>query len=121
MAVARISPTFLTDSRGRRTHAILSYEEWELLNARPVPPDAFDLATIARLEKDLVDHPEDFQETPVRNPIRKARLNAGIRQEDLATALKVSQPALSKMEREGHQPRPANLDRALAAIQALRT
>jgi DNA-binding XRE family transcriptional regulator len=117
MLAVRFAPTFLKDSSGHRTHAILTYEEWELLTARPIEPDDMDLRTIARLERDMSEHPEDFEETPVRNPIRKARLDAKIRQEDLASVLKVSQPALSKMEREGHHPRPSSIDRALAAIK----
>jgi DNA-binding XRE family transcriptional regulator len=90
------------------------------LTASPIEPDNLDLRTIARLERDMIEHPEDFKETPVSNPIRKARLGARIRQEDLASVLRVSQPALSKMEREGHHPRPSSVDRALAAIQLLK-
>jgi DNA-binding XRE family transcriptional regulator len=110
------TPTFLMDATGKRTHAILPYEEWELLTARPVQPDALDLKTIARLERDLVKHPGEFEESPIGNPIRRARLGANVRQEDLASALGISQPALSKLEREGHQARPATIARALAAL-----
>lgn len=120
MLAVRFAPTFLKDSSGHRTHAILTYEEWELLTARPIEPDDMDLRTIARLERDMIEHPGDFEETPVGNPIRKARLDAKIRQEDLASVLKVSQPALSKMERECHDPRPSSIDRALAAIKVLK-
>ncbi len=119
MPAVQSAPTFLTDAYGRRTHAILPYEEWELLTACPAEPDDLDLRTLARLERGMADNPEDFEETPVRNPIRKARLEAGIRQEDLARTLKISQPALSKMEREGHRPRPSSIERALAGLGAL--
>ena len=120
MRSLQITPTFLLDARGQRSHAILSYEDWELLMARPVEPDALDLETIARLERDQKGNPGEFEETPVLNPIRKARLAAKIRQEDLASILNISQPALSKLEREGHRPRASTLDRALAGIKALK-
>ena len=83
-------------------------------------PDALDLETIARLERDHQENPGEFEETPVQNPIRKARLAAKIRQEDLAFQLKISQPALSKLEREGHCPRPSTLERALAGVKTLK-
>lgn len=120
MGAVHNTPTFLKDAHGHRTHAILLYEDWELLTARPVKPDALDLKVIARLERDLVERPEDFEETPISNPIRKARLAARIRQEDLASALKISQPALSKLEREGHHPRPSTLERVKVAIRSMK-
>jgi ribosome-binding protein aMBF1 (putative translation factor) len=120
MGAVHTNPTFLVDSHGHRTHAILTYEEWELLSARPIQPDALDRKTIARLERRMADHPEEFEETPVRNPIRKARLDAGILQETLAAALKISQPALSKLEREGHHPRPSTLDRVQSVLTVLK-
>jgi DNA-binding XRE family transcriptional regulator len=120
MKTQNVTPTFLLDAQGRRSHAILTYEDWELLMARPVQPDALDLKTLARLERDHLENPGEFEETPVLNPIRKARLAAKIRQEDLAAVLKISQPALSKLEREGHNPRASTLDRALAGIKMLK-
>jgi len=119
MFARQLKPTFLTDATGRRTHAIISYEDWELLARTPIEPDDLDLATIERLERDLVEHPDDFEEAPITNPIRQARLSAHIRQQDLAAALRISQPALSKIEREGHAGRPQTVARALAAIQAM--
>jgi DNA-binding XRE family transcriptional regulator len=119
MPSATITPTFLMDSSGRRTHAILSYEDWEVLSAMAVPPDDLDLRTIARLEREMIEHPQDFKPAPILNPIRKARLKAGIRQEDLASALGISQPALSKLEQEGHHPRASTVSRAVAAVKAM--
>lgn len=119
MRDAPIHPVFLTDSAGRRTHAVLPYEDWELLSAKPVPPDALDRKTVARLEQEILDHPEDFKPAPVLNPIRKARLKARIRQEDLASTLGISQPALSKLEREDHHPRASTVNRALAAVKSM--
>lgn len=106
--------------RGRMKPLDREEEDWELLMACPVQADALDLETIARLERGQKENPGEFEETPVMNPIRKARLAAKIRQEDLASVLKISQPALSKLEREGHHPRSSTLDRALAGIKILK-
>lgn len=119
MRSAPMTPLFLTDTTGRRTHAILSYEDWELLSAKEVPPDEEDRLAITRLEREMQEHPQDFKPAPILNPIRKARLKAGIRQEDLASSLGISQPALSKMEQEGHHSRPATIGKALAALKTL--
>lgn len=54
------------------------------------------------------------------NPIRKARLDAGMLQKDLASALNIDQASLSSMEREGHQPSQHSIDRVLAAIHSLK-
>jgi DNA-binding XRE family transcriptional regulator len=121
MFVRQPKPVFLTDAAGHKTHAIIPYEEWELLATPLIEPDDLDLQTIKRLERDRTDHPEDFEEAPITNPLRKARLAAQIRQQDLAAALKISQPALSKMEREGHALRPQTVARVLAAIELLAT
>ena len=119
MLAHKFKPTFLMDTQGHKTHAVIPFEEWELLTRTPVEPDDQDLAIIARLERERVESPEDFKETPVTNPIRKARLAAKIRQEDLAAAMRITQPALSKLEREGHKFRPTTLARALVAVKAL--
>ena len=119
MLAFQLNPTFLMDTYGHKTHAVIPFEEWELLARIPVEPDDQDLKIIARLERERAETPGDFEEAPVTNPIRNARLTAKIRQEDLAAAMRITQPALSKLEREGHKSRPTTIDRAMVAIRAI--
>lgn len=119
MLAIQLNPTFLLDTHGHKSHVVIPFEEWEILARTAVEPDDQDLEIIARLERERAENPEDFEEAPVANPIRMARLAAHIRQEDLATAMGITQPALSKLEREGHKSRPATIDRAMAAIRGL--
>ena len=75
-----------------------------------------DAAFLARFEK----NPEEFlKPAPTTNPIRSARLKAGITQDALARALGISAAALSKQEQADHTPRPRTIDRALRKLQDL--
>ena len=47
--------------------------------------------------------------------IRSARREAGLTQHELARRLRISQPAVAKLERPGANPTVATLDRALRA------
>lgn len=58
-------------------------------------------------------------DTEGENPIRKARVAAGITQQDLAVAMGVSQPMLSKLERGGRAVRPRSIAKVQKAIEAL--
>lgn len=104
---------YLTNAAGKRTHAIIPLVEDDWDSLPEVEPDTDDLAFLARFNK----NPDAFlAPAPITNPIRAARLNAKISQGDLAKALDISQAALSKQEREGHEPRPATLKKALEAL-----
>lgn len=56
--------------------------------------------------------------TPV-NPIRAAREAAGITQADLAFAMRISQPMLSRQEQAFRQVRPLTVKRALGTIRRI--
>ena len=109
---------YLTNSEGKRTHVIFKIDDaaddWDSLPS--VAADEHDRAFLARFRQE----PEAFlTPLPTLNPIRKARLAAGITQEVLAHGLGISPAALSKQEQEGHAPRPATIARALAKLAAL--
>jgi transcriptional regulator with XRE-family HTH domain len=53
------------------------------------------------------------------NPIRSAREAAGLTQADLAFAMGISQPMLSRQEQPFRRVRPATIRRALEAIQRI--
>ncbi len=111
-----IHVSYIKDRRGKKTHVVIPYEEWELLTIKPVEPDAADIAAIKRIIK---RPPEDRQVAPIKNPIRKARLQANVTQADLAAAMGITQGMLSRMEREGNTPRKETVDRAKAALKGL--
>jgi transcriptional regulator with XRE-family HTH domain len=48
--------------------------------------------------------------------LRRARLDAGLTQSELAERLGVTQPAIAALERPGANPRMATVDRTLAAL-----
>jgi transcriptional regulator with XRE-family HTH domain len=48
--------------------------------------------------------------------LRRARLDAGLTQTELARRLGVSQPAVAALERPGANPKIRTLERALAAV-----
>jgi transcriptional regulator with XRE-family HTH domain len=50
--------------------------------------------------------------------VRKARLDAGLTQVELASRARTSQPVIARLEREGANPRIATLQRVLAAAGA---
>ena len=107
---------YLTNAAGKRTHAIIPLLTGDWDSLPEVEPDTDDLAFLTRFNK----NPSAFLEpAPITNPIRAARLKAKVSQGDLARSLGISQAALSKQEREGHEPRPATLKRALEALGAV--
>jgi len=55
------------------------------------------------------------------NPIKAARLQAGITQEDLAAALGISQARVSRQENASRALRPSTVERALRAIKRIVT
>jgi len=77
------------------------------------------LATLVERSESEDDY-EDFDPADyVQNPIALARLSAGVKQSDLARALGVSQPYLSKLERAGQVSKAAlqRVEAALATVQ----
>ena len=84
--------------------------------AEPVEPDEWDLAAIARIEAASA---EDLKPVTVTNPIRKARIKAGIMQTELAEALGISQGRMSQLEREGSHPTEASIKRVNDALKKM--
>ena len=111
-----IHVSYIKDRRGKKTHVVIPYEEWELLTIKPEEPDAEDIAAIKR----IIKRPsEDRQVAPIENPIRKARLQANVTQADLAEAMGITQGMLSRMEREGNTPRGGTVVRVKEALKGL--
>ena len=109
-----LHPTFITDTHGHRTHAIIPIEEWDVLNVAPVIPDEWDLAMLEEYKRLT---PEDLEPVPITNPIRKARYDAEVPQAELARRMGITAGMLSRMEREGRKLRQSTIDKALAALQ----
>jgi transcriptional regulator with XRE-family HTH domain len=64
--------------------------------------------------------PSACLETSIQvNPIRSAREAAGLTQADLAFAMRISQPMLSRQEQPFRRVRPATIKRALEAIRRI--
>jgi transcriptional regulator with XRE-family HTH domain len=71
------------------------------------------------LEGLLVNPAMCLQTALLVNPIRAAREAAGITQSDLAFALRISQPMLSRQEQPLRRVRPSSVARALDAIRRI--
>lgn len=83
---------YLTDAQGRKQFALVAMPG----SANPV------------LSSDLA--------LELTNPIRTARKAANVTQADLARALNISQPMLSRQEQPSRRVRPSTIKRALEAI-----
>lgn len=82
----------------------------------PVEPDEWDLAAIARIGAASA---ADLRPAEVTNPIKKARLQAGVMQTELAEVLGITQGRMSQLEREGSTPTPASLKRIMDALKKM--
>lgn len=111
---------YVTDEKGRRILALVPVAQVVPSGRRrrePGPP-------ATRAEGVVLDrlraNPAACLETalPV-NPIRAAREAAGITQSDLAQALRISQPMLSRQEQPLRRLRPRTVARTLEAIRRI--
>lgn len=108
---------YITDGEGRRVFALVPVPR--LWSGPEDPPRPAAEAERAALEALLV-HPGACVDLPGPvNPIRAAREAAGITQTELAFALGISQPMLSRQERPFRRVRPGTVARALDAIRRI--
>ncbi|GEM_PF-2137594 len=111
---------YIIDGEGRRVFALVpvaQVNEGRRLRGAPAEPATErELAALATL---LVS-PQTCLETALpQNPIRGAREAAGLSQADLAFALRISQPMLSRQEQPFRCLRPTTVQRALDAIRRI--
>ena len=111
---------YITDGAGRRVFALVPVAQVKATMARTaVPPGDPSEDEQAALEEFLT-RPFACLETSIQmNPIRAAREAAGITQADLAFALRISQPMLSRQEQPFRAVRPGTVKRALEAIRRI--
>lgn len=108
---------YVTDGEGRRVFALVPVARLWSDPEAPLRPAAE--AERAALEALLI-HPGACVDLPGSvNPIRAAREAAGITQTELALALRISQPMLSRQERPFRRVRPGTVARALDAIKRI--
>ena len=114
-------PRFLTDKKGKPTHAVLAIAEYErLLRAAE---DAEDLADLVAVREALARGGEELVPDQVvgrlvagEHPVRVWRAHRGLSQAALAEAAGISRPYLSQIERrrrDGTLDTMARLARAL--------
>jgi hypothetical protein len=108
---------YITDGEGRRVFALVPAPR--LWSDPEDPPRSAAQVERAALEALLVQPGACLDLPGPVNPIRAARVAAGITQVDLAFALGISQPMLSRQERPFRRVRPATVARALDAIRRI--
>lgn len=111
---------YIRDGKGRRVLALVPVSQLgSMVTGRSgllAPPLNDEQAALDR----LFTCPSACLETRTEvNPIRSAREAAGLTQADLALAMRISQPMLSRQEQPFRRLRPATIKRALAAIQRI--
>jgi transcriptional regulator with XRE-family HTH domain len=111
---------YITDDEGRRIFALVPVAQFTPAIRRrlkPVAPSTIN--EVGALDR-LLANPASCLETalPV-NTLRAAREAAGITQRDLAFALRISQPMLSRQEQPLRRVRPSTVARALDAIRRI--
>lgn len=111
---------YITDGKGRRVLALVPVRQLKSTatgrNESIASPLYDEQAALDR----LFACPSACLETSTQvNPIRSAREAAGLTQADLAFALRISQPMLSRQEQPFRCVRPATVRRALEAIQRI--
>ena len=109
---------YVTDGEGRRVFALVPLAQLEPAAKRDLTPSSpstdEEKTAFARLLRSPVACLETFIQL---NPIRAAREAAGITQADLAFALGISQPMLSRQEQPLRDVRPGTVRRALEAVR----
>lgn len=111
---------YITDGKGRRVLALVPVTQLKLnatgRNESIGSPLDDEQAALDR----LFVSPSACLETSAQvNPIRSAREAAGLTQADLAYAMRISQPMLSRQEQPFRRVRSSTIKRALEAIQRI--
>lgn len=111
---------YITDEAGRPIFALVPVAQFPPAARRRLSPVAPSTSAESGALDRLMVSPATCLETalPV-NPIRVAREAAGITQSDLAFALRISQPMLSRQEQPQRRVRPSTITRALEAIRRI--
>lgn len=111
---------YITDAEGRRVFALVPVGQLNPAGRRlsaPINTPTDDEQVV--LER-LLMRPAACLETSAQvNPIRDAREAAGITQADLAFAMGISQPMLSRQEQPFRGVRPGTVKRALETIRRI--
>ncbi len=111
---------YITDETGRPIFALVPVAQFPPATRRrlsPVAPSTH--AESSALDRLLVSPALCLETALPVNPIRAAREAAGITQSDLAFALRISQPMLSRQEQPLRRVRSTTVTRALEAIRRI--
>ena len=111
---------YITDGKGRRVLALVPVTQLRLTATGRSGSLAAPLNDEQAALDRLFTCPSACLETSTQvNPIRSAREAAGLTQADLAFAMRISQPMLSRQEQPFRRVRPTTIRRALEAIQRI--
>ncbi|MEI6592892.1 MAG: helix-turn-helix transcriptional regulator [Holophagaceae bacterium] len=111
---------YVTDGSGRRVLALVPVAQVGSAARRGSAPTGPPTAPEQAALNDLLLRPAACLETSIQaNPIRAAREAAGITQADLAFAMGISQPMLSRQEQPLRNLRSATVQRALETIRRI--
>ena len=111
---------YITDGAGRRVFALVPVAQVKAITARRAVPLRIPTDDEQAALEEFLTRPMACLETLIQvNPIRAAREAAGITQADLAFALRISQPMLSRQEQPFRSVRPGTVKRALEAIRRI--
>ena len=111
---------YITDEEGRPIFALVPVAQFTPATRRRLKPVApITNAESGALDRLLVNPAMCLETAFLVNPIRAAREAAGITQSDLAFALRISQPMLSRQEQPLRRVRPGTVTRALEAIRRI--
>ncbi|MFZ1374996.1 MAG: helix-turn-helix transcriptional regulator [Geothrix sp.] len=111
---------YITDDEGRRIFALVPVAQFTPAIRRRLKPAApSTINEVGALDRLLANPASCLETTLPVNPIRAAREAAGITQSDLAFALRISQPMLSRQEQPLRRVRPSTITRALEAIRRI--
>jgi transcriptional regulator with XRE-family HTH domain len=111
---------YITDAEGRRVFALVPVAQLSpAARRRSAPISAPTVEERAVLDRLQTRPSACLEASTMPNPIRGARETAGITQADLAFAMGISQPMLSRQEQPFRGVRPATVKRALEAIRRI--
>jgi transcriptional regulator with XRE-family HTH domain len=111
---------YITDGKGRRVLALVPVAQFRTEATGKGGSLAAPLIEEQAALERLYTCPSACLETSIQtNPIKRAREAAGLTQADLAFAMRISQPMLSRQELPFRRVRPATIKRALEAIQRI--